>query len=156
MRHKHEEEPKPEAKPEPKADKHEARGTVKAERSPFYPYPDTVPAEAWKMAVDALRGVLPDKKEGVHAVMHVASYGLGKWDPDGVSPEFGAFKGFGISQMTPHQLADVLEKAGNDGGAPRGAGEEGNVADAFANLPWNVIVPILIAFVQHLFAGARA
>lgn len=96
----------------------------------FYPYPTEFPTDALPLVIDALRGRAVDKKEVVHAVWHVAGYGLSKWD---VHPPL-----IGAAVLSDEAAADALQAAVLVQGG-----------EAQAALPWNLLIPVLVALLQR-------
>ena len=101
----------------------------------LHPYPNNLPPSILTMVVDALRGNAPDPKCASHAVWHCVGYGLGKWDD--CNPLIGDAKPY-----TEAEAASALENS-------FGSGDE-------ANIPWPLIIPILIALIERLWPRRRA
>lgn len=113
----------------------EAAPVAKSHHSAFYPYPDSIPPEALTIVIDAFKGTPPDAKEGTHAIMHVISYGLGKWDTHDLTASHGP--------MSADDIVKALETLKTEG---HGA------AEAKLVLPWDIIIPALIKLLMDLFS----
>ncbi len=108
------------------------------------PYPTELPPEAFRMAADLLRGVVPSNKaRAVHVGTEVLRFCLGQIMPDDLPPEMGSKKCHAGDECpcTVEEAAKALENCCDPTKAKQG----------FTMIPWpSIAMLVLEALLQLL------
>lgn len=103
----------------------------------FTPYPTSIAPETWKIALDALRGQLPDPRTGAHAVWDTTGFALGKVYPDDQTPLFSTAPCSPMDRAEVEKCLEILASPGVKAGA----------------LPWGKILVTLAQLLATILAG---
>jgi len=102
----------------------------------FHEYPKQFPTAAIMYLAPLLRGTIPDNRPlAINAAYTVVSFGLGQIVPVGGDVVMGS------SVVSAAQCADMLEAASKH--------QEGENFAAMAAVPWEVIVPVLVKWLDR-------